>query len=255
MRVGTGRPSIDFNGYRQAPSTSAVTSGKAELRLGDSGEAVRLLQRSLGVTVDGKFGAQTLLALDAAKTQHGLTGQAGRAGATTFSKLVGADRFNPSPTSSRVAAQRTSSTSRSGTHAHAPGNLTAKFEGTEKVGQTNQLKTGKITINGNTYSFTSGGWGRGNLPAGSYRVSGGVSTSESGMVVDGVGFKFNLSNKYDSRVGGATRSGLLIHPDGGSRGTAGCIGIVGNGAVQRRFAQDMKAELARRGGSFILNVG
>ncbi|MDP3498985.1 MAG: hypothetical protein Q8S33_01580, partial [Myxococcales bacterium] len=60
MRVGTGRPSIDFNGYRQAPSTSAVTSGKAELRLGDSGEAVRLLQRSLGVTVDGKFGAQTL---------------------------------------------------------------------------------------------------------------------------------------------------------------------------------------------------
>jgi hypothetical protein len=74
------------------------------------------------------------------------------------------------------------------------------------------------------------------------------------MVVDGVGYSFALNNKYDPRVG-ATRSLLRIHPDGGNAGTLGCIGIVGNAAVQRQFRQDMLAELRRSGGHYKLRVG
>jgi len=73
------------------------------------------------------------------------------------------------------------------------------------------------------------------------------------MQVDGVGYSFAMSDKYDSRVGG-TRKLLRIHPDGGGAGTIGCIGIVGNGNVQRSFREDMRAELARNGGSFNLKV-
>ena len=69
-----------------------------------------------------------------------------------------------------------------------------------------------------------------------------------------INYSFAVSDKYDSRVGG-TRRLLRIHPDGGSAGTEGCIGIVGNAAVQRQFREDMRAELARNGGRFTLNVG
>ena len=54
---------------------------------------------------------------------------------------------------------------------------------------------------------------------------------------------------------GATRRLLRIHPDGGTPGTLGCMGIVGNADVQRQFREDMRAELQRNGGRFTLNVG
>ena len=244
------------NRYRAEPSASAIESGKASLRIGDRGESVKALQRKLGVKDDGFFGPITQRAL--AKAQQGLGMKNDAPGFGTADKAM-MDRI-PQRAPSRRSTDRTpateetaATTSRGNTD--SPNNLRAQFDRTEKAGQRNQLKTGKITINGNTYEFNSGGWGRGNLPTGKYTVSGGVRTSESGMVRDGVGFKFNLSNKYDPRVGGEARSGLLIHPDGGVRGTMGCIGIVGNGDVQRRFYQDMRAELARHGGSFSLNVG
>lgn len=137
----------------------------------------------------------------------------------------------------------------------AGGNLTATVDKITNKGARNQMTTGRITVNGHEYTYRSGGHGRGNLPNGDYKVTPHMwSRNTPGMVVDGVGFSFALSDKFDPRVGG-TRSELRIHPDGGSAGTNGCIGIVGNGEVQKRFREDMRAELNRRGGSFTLHVG
>ena len=87
-----------------------------------------------------------------------------------------------------------------------------------------------------------------------YTVSNLQNTRQAGMVKDGVGFKAFLSDKYDSRVGG-TRTELRIHPDGGSAGTNGCMGIEGNAATLRQFQRDLAAEIARGGGHFTLHVG
>jgi hypothetical protein len=62
-----------------------------------------------------------------------------------------------------------------------------------------------------------------------------------------------LAHEEDSRVGG-TRTLLRIHPDGAGPGTIGCIGVVGNAAVQRAFRENKRAELARNGGSFNFRV-
>ncbi len=236
------------NHYTRGPSMESVMSGKAELKIGDSGAAVKALQQKLGVEPDGKFGPITLRALMAAQKQAGLTGTPGHAGKTTFEHIANAgDTFTSAKPPTTAAVDERSSTT-------GGQNLTARFTGTEKVGQRSQMKTGQITVNGHTYQFNSGGWGRGNLPAGSYTVSGGQRTSEKGMVRDGVGFKFQLSDKYDPRVKGDARSGLLIHPDGGVRGTMGCIGIVGDAAKLKTFYADMQAELKRHNGSFKLQV-
>jgi peptidoglycan hydrolase-like protein with peptidoglycan-binding domain len=135
-----------------------------------------------------------------------------------------------------------------------PPNRTATFDRVSRAGQRNQMVTGRITVNGNTYTFNSGGFGRGNLPRGEYTVSNLRGTNQRGMVRDGVGFKADVSDKYDPRVG-ATRSLLRIHPDGGSAGTQGCIGIVGDRATLERFRRDLAAELRRNGGRFTLRVG
>lgn len=135
------------------------------------------------------------------------------------------------------------------------GNQTATFDSVRNQGQYNQFVSGRISVNGRTYRFNSGGHGRGSLPPGQYEVTPHMwSRNTRGMVRDGVGYSFALSNKYDPRVGG-TRSALRIHPDGGSAGTQGCIGIVGDAATQRQLREDMRAELARNGGRFTLNVG
>jgi hypothetical protein len=116
------------------------------------------------------------------------------------------------------------------------------------------MVTGRLTVNGRAYTFRSGGHGRGSLPRGDYRVSAHLwSRRDRSMNVGGVGYSFAMSDKHDPRVG-ATRRLLRIHPDGGAVGTEGCVGIVGDAAVQRRFREDMRAELARSGGSFTLRV-
>ena len=134
-------------------------------------------------------------------------------------------------------------------------NLTATVDKIDKKGALNQMTTGKITVNGRTYDYRSGGHGNGNLPPGEYKVTPHLwSRNTPGMVVGGVGYSFALSDKHDPRTG-KDRSLLRIHPDGGTPGTQGCIGIVGNAAVQKQFLEDMRAELARNGGSFTLKVG
>jgi hypothetical protein len=131
---------------------------------------------------------------------------------------------------------------------------TAQIERTTNAGRRNQMVSGTITVNGRSYDFRSGGFGRGSLPKGEYTVTRHLdSRSDRSMSVGGVGYSFAVSDKFDSRVG-ATRTLLRIHPDGGSAGTEGCIGIVGNAATQRQFRADMLAELRRNGGRYTLNV-
>jgi hypothetical protein len=131
---------------------------------------------------------------------------------------------------------------------------TAQIRRTTNAGARNQMVTGQVTVNGHTYDFRSGGFGRGSLPRGDYTVTRHLdSRSTPGMVVGGVGYSFAMSDKFDRRVG-ATRTQLRIHPDGGSPGTEGCFGIVGNAATQRQFRADMIAEIRRNGGSYTLRV-
>jgi hypothetical protein len=134
-------------------------------------------------------------------------------------------------------------------------NGTAWIERTTRAGQRNQMVEGSVTVNGHSYQFRSGGHGRGSLPTGTYNVTRHLDSrsDKASMMVGGVGYSFAMSDKFDPRVGD-TRQLLRIHPDGRSAGTEGCMGIVGDAATQRRFRDDMLAEIRRNGGSFSLQV-
>lgn len=213
---------------------------------GSRGQSVVELQRSLRAAgfnpggVDGVFGEHTRAAVVAFQRANGLAVD-GVVGANTSSALrrsLEVDRFEPSPTPpSSSGADRT-----------------AVIHSVSNRGQRDQLVTGQLTVNGNSYTFRSGGYARGSLPTGDYEVTPHLwSRSNQSMTVGGVGFSFAMSDKYDPRVG-ATRRLLRIHPDGASPGTEGCVGIVGDAATQRRFREDMRAELQRHGGRFTLSV-
>jgi hypothetical protein len=137
----------------------------------------------------------------------------------------------------------------------APANLTARFEATRLQGQTRQMKTGRITVNNNTYYFVNGGHGRGNIPTGSYTVTPHrASRSGAAYSFDGVGYTYAMNDVADTRVGGADRDLLRIHPDGNSAGTQGCIGMLGNAGTLSGFQTDMDAELARNADSVTLTI-
>ncbi len=228
------------------------------LRRGDSGEDVRDLQKQLNaqgakLEEDGKFGPKTLAALSKFQRSQGMRAD-GSAGPRTREALKTA---KPTPRPPTSGSDRTSGTDRTqepqATSGNPP-NKSARIDQVSHSGARNQMIAGKITVNGHTYSFKSGGHARGSLPKGDYTVSNLRSTSQAGMVKDGVGFKADLSNKYDARVHD-TRSALRIHPDGGSAGTSGCLGIEGNAATLRQFRADLAAEIKRNGGSFTLHIG
>lgn len=131
----------------------------------------------------------------------------------------------------------------------------AQINRTTNAGARNQMVEGQVTVNGNTYNFRSGGFGRGSLPKGNYEITRHLdSRNDASMSVGGVGYSFAMSDKYDPRVGGAARSLLRIHPDGRGPGTEGCLGIVGDAATQRRFREDMIAAIRQSGGSYTLRV-
>lgn len=131
----------------------------------------------------------------------------------------------------------------------------AKFTSFGKTGQNSSYADGQITVGGKTYPFRSGGGGNGYLPPGEYVVSNGRRRSDvSSMQVGGYGYSFDLSDKYDSRVGKG-RSLLRIHPDGGNPGTLGCIGIKGNAATQKQFYESLQQELQSNGGRIKIKVG
>jgi hypothetical protein len=144
----------------------------------------------------------------------------------------------------------------SGKESASDSKITATIDSVKFAGKRNQMASGSMTVNGNTYKFNSGGQARGSLPKGTYNVERHRDTrnDKRTMQVGGEGYSFALSDKFDSRVGD-TRKLLRIHPDGGNAGTEGCVGIVGDAATQRQFRKDMLAELKRNGGKmqFIVN--
>ncbi|MEW5741404.1 MAG: peptidoglycan-binding domain-containing protein [Myxococcota bacterium] len=213
---------------------------------GSRGQSVVELQRSLRAAgfnpggIDGVFGDHTRAAVVAFQRANGLSvdGVVGADTSAMLRRALQVDRFDSTPTPSISSGA----------------DRTAVIHGVSRRGQRDQLVTGQITINGNSYTFRSGGHARGSLPTGDYEVTPHLwSRSNASMTVGGVGYSFAMSDKYDPRVG-ATRRLLRIHPDGASPGTEGCMGIVGDAATQRRFREDMRAELARNGGRFTLSV-
>ncbi|MGC4121208.1 MAG: peptidoglycan-binding domain-containing protein [Myxococcales bacterium] len=214
------------------------------LSIGSRGSEVSRLQNALknagfdSGKADGVFGARTKAAVSEFQRAKGLKAD-GVVGAKTQAALKAyyKDGFD------------TGTSPASGVNGHA------RITRTSNVGARNQMVSGTLTVNGHTYNFRSGGHGKGSLPKGTYTVTEHMhSRNTKGMVVDGVGYSFALNDKYDSRVG-ATRSALRIHPDGGSAGTQGCVGIVGDGATQRRFRADMEAAIRANGGRYTLQVG
>ena len=231
MTLSIGSSGSSVRNLQQKLQTAGFSPGGVDGDFGSrTDRAVRAFQQSKGIEVDGKVGPQTLRALQdgfepARPSQPGTTPR-------------------PAPTEAVTAPRGASGANR-----------TASFDRVRGPGTRSQQVTGKITVNGRSYDFRSGGFGKGSLPPGAYQVSAHLwSRSDRSMSVGGVGYSFAMSDKFDSRVG-ATRGLLRIHPDGGTPGTEGCMGIVGGADVQRRFREDMRAELRRNGGRFTLNVG
>ena len=155
-----------------------------------------------------------------------------------------------------------------GSAVYPPPNGVARLD---EVKPGNGMVTGKITVNGHPYDFNSGGPGALSIPPGEKLVAGYRDrTNSPGMNVgsgkDRFGFSFNLlepgtrsDTTADPRApatnehGAEERTYLRIHADGGKPGTSGCIGIVGDPTTQRRFVDDMKAEL-KRNPDFTLRV-
>ena len=227
----------------------SVQSGSGVLLRGHKGESVRETQALLnkfgaGLKTDGLLGPRSEAAIRNFQEAAGLPAT-GKVDAATLEKLR-----NGNPADIKPVVPNTTNVQK---HSEIDG--TATFESVSKAGQRNQMMSGSITVNGNTYQFNSGGHGRGNLPPGDYEIKRHLdSRGDRSMSRDGVGYSFAMSDKYDPRVGDA-RSLLRIHPDGGSAGTMGCIGIVGDGNVQAQFRADMLAELERNGGTYNLRVG
>jgi len=105
---------------------------------------------------------------------------------------------------------------------------------------------GKITINGKSFDFVSGGRGRGSAPFGTYRV-GPLSgfKAQKGTWVPG----YHLSDAYDPFVKD-TRTGLFIHP--GHNASAGCVAV-----RQNEWASFVKAMegTAKAGSPLAIRLG
>lgn len=121
-----------------------------------------------------------------------------------------------------------------------------------------------------TYNYVNGGYGRGYIPAGEYRVLPQEPVRPNqydAMSRDGVAYKFPVALNNGSTIipdrrvesiptednpQGGPRDGIMIHPDGGTKGTMGCIGIQGNGQVQRDFYEKLNYLIKRNNGFYPL---
>jgi RHS repeat-associated protein len=85
-----------------------------------------------------------------------------------------------------------------------------------------------------TWPARSGPWGKGSLPEGWYELTPEENPvkSEKRSMQDTCGndYKFRLHPQFPT-----DRDGLLIHPDGGTPGTMGCIGALGCTSSLRNF--------------------
>lgn len=280
--------------YHSAPSMSQAIRGGHSLQMGQKGPAIEQLQQRLNAAgahlqTDGKFGPDTDKALRSFQGSHqlnvdGLAGpktlQAFKTTKDHYVNPTGKTNHNPvaihngkdnrsitKPSSRRIVNPRPAFGSK-------PANMHASIEKTYNKGRTNQRVDGHVTVNGHSYPYRDGGKGYGNAPVGDYKVTkhlnfrDGIGYSvpdpSSNRASKRYGFSFKMERKDGHRMGddksydprtNRNRSYLRIHPDGGSAGTHGCMGIVGNAALQKQFKADMDAEIKRHGGSVTLHFG
>jgi peptidoglycan hydrolase-like protein with peptidoglycan-binding domain len=245
---------------------------KENLARGARGDDVRALQTQLqraGINpgpIDGKFGPLTEGAVKRFQGARGLE-RDGIVGDQTRSAFE-----RPAPAGATASGAQTAVGARpSSTEPQPVGDVARPgrrdaANGTARLDNQPRgpgLARGSITVNGNTYQFNSGSSRLFSAPEGTYRVTAHRnSRSDPGFVRDGVGYSFKMedprrpgSDRFFDPRAGRDRQYLRIHPDGGATGTAGCIGIVGDAATQRRFRADLNAELARNNGVYMLRVG
>lgn len=115
------------------------------------------------------------------------------------------------------------------------------------------IKRGYLTWNGRSYRAISGPFKNGTIETGKYRIE---TKKVVSNIIDKAGFQSSGSNQgwfipliplFDSN-----RSGLGIHPDGGQKGTEGCIGIQGQAAEM--FWKAWEAEPLYRRPSYLTVV-
>jgi hypothetical protein len=101
-----------------------------------------------------------------------------------------------------------------------------------------------------SYTVNSGGGAatfkktNGPVPPGDYRVSSFRDRTKTGMVLNGVGYSFNIDPLRDTDVFG--RSLFRIHPDGGDEQTNGCLGVREN-ATKLKACRDQLRKLLNDG--------
>jgi Protein of unknown function (DUF2778) len=101
-----------------------------------------------------------------------------------------------------------------------------------------------------SYTVNSGGGAatfkktNGPVPPGDYRVSSFRERTKIGMVLNGVGYSFNIDPLRDTDVFG--RNLFRIHPDGGDEQTNGCLGVREN-ATKLKACRDQLRKLLNDG--------
>jgi Putative peptidoglycan binding domain len=242
-----------------SPKTTNGVTKNGSITRGATGAKVTAVQRQLNaagykVKMDGKFGANTQAAVAAFQAKAKLNAD-GFVGAKTMSALNGVKPGSAKPAVGGAGPVTLAKPGQKGAEG------VAQINGYWNKGQRNQGATGTLKVNGKTYTFASGGGGMGNLPMGKYKVEK-WQTNKPTQQVGGKYFSYRLlkqnsAGKWvdagikDPRFPGVGRSVFRIHPDGGGKGTIGCIGINGmpgvknSRAVQESFDRDMKEQLAK----------
>ena len=115
---------------------------------------------------------------------------------------------------------------------------------------------GKLKWGSDEYEVVSGGYGKGEIPEGTYDIErynavvGDKSTMKSGFVnpTNGGGWFLPLTPKFATG-----RHGFGIHPDGNLPGTKGCVGL--QGADSKKFWDKwMKTVMKVRPSSLIVRA-
>jgi len=121
---------------------------------------------------------------------------------------------------------------------------TMEIRGTD--GETRRFR---VNTGGGASTYTRrNGW----LPPGVYRISNHRPNRDTpGMVLDEVGYSFDVDPTSGTDVCG--RSLFRIHPDGGSEGTNGCLGVRESANVLED-CETVISELIDTHGSFNLSV-
>ena len=123
------------------------------------------------------------------------------------------------------------------------------FTGSISVGKlTIVQKVGEKEFVKDRYDVLSGGWGNGSIQNGDYTVNN-LRDNRTGSYENyEIGFTFDVNPKFKT-----CRTLLRIHPDGGVKGTEGCIGLTGGKDTLLRFKNSLN-NILKSQGSVNLNV-